>query len=354
MARFPLLSEDDMETILATYPRLIEEGLTLVGRQMSVGRVRVDLLFKDKFGDILVVEGKSGTVKREHVGQIMEYLGTLYDGKPIRLMLIGNRVPPALRNALEYHGIEWREIPQERFVEFLRNNDLALLKQLMEGKSPITPPLAPTPSVTPTRPALPMDVKNAFQRFKQLRGFVAGEGIVEMSVDSWHEERRSAKERYARLFGPGHLRNVTAEEFDSFLYFANNRAWTNLYRRGKAATEDMNALKQAIAYLQDETQDIRTRINSVLLGGPLHVNGFGQNLATAILHVCDVDDKYGVWNNRTEGGLGKLGRLPRRIYNDGEYYYRINEELNRLKRELGIDLIMIDSFIWYVDKYLLS
>jgi hypothetical protein len=63
------------------------------------------------------------------------------------------------------------------------------------------------------------------------------------------------------------------------------------------------------------------------------------------------EDKYGVWNNRTEGGLQKLGRLPRRTYNKGEFYYMTNTELNRLKKELDTDLIIVDSFMWFVDKF---
>lgn len=89
---------------------------------------------------------------------------------------------------------------------------------------------------------------------------------------------------------------------------------------------------------------------SVLHGGSYHVTGVGKNLATAILHICDGEDRYGVWNTRTEGGLKKLGRLPRRTYNNGEFYHRINMELNQLKKELNSDLIMVDSFMWYVDK----
>jgi len=341
---FPFLSEGDIEGILAKHSVLIENELTLLGRQVSVGRVRIDLLLRDKFRDTLAIEVKCGTIKREHVGQIMEYSGTLYDGKPVRLMLIGNRVPPAFRNSLEYHGIEWREISTEQLAEFLRANDPELLEQLVGKKSPSIP----RPELKP--PVSLLDAETLFQQFQKLSDFVAGEGIKETSVDTWHRARKEAKEKYARLFRSDHLKDLTAEAFESFLYFKNNRGWTNLYRRGKAVIGSMNALRQAITYLQDETEDVRKRINLVLLGGRLHVDGFGKNLATSILHVCDERDKYGVWNNRTEGGLRKLGRLPRRSYNNGEFYERINMELNGLKRELGTDLIMIDGFMWFVDK----
>lgn len=66
------LSEGDLEEILASHTVLIEEGLSLLGTQVSIGNLRVDLLFRDRFGDTLIVELKRGTIRREHVGQIME------------------------------------------------------------------------------------------------------------------------------------------------------------------------------------------------------------------------------------------------------------------------------------------
>lgn len=136
-------TEKDMEEIVSKHPELIEEGLVLVGRQESLGDMRVDLLFKDRFGETLVVELKRGAIKREHVGQAMEYFGTLYDGKPVRLMLVGNRVPPSFQRSLEYHGIEWRELNEEKLLHFLEVNDQPLLEKLGRARTatiPATPP----------------------------------------------------------------------------------------------------------------------------------------------------------------------------------------------------------------------
>lgn len=345
-----LFSESDLEEILATHPILIEEDLALLGRQVSVGRLRVDLLFRDRFGDTLIVEMKRGPIRREHVGQIMEYSGSLYDGKPIRLMLIGNRVPPSFQRSLEYHGIEWRELSEEKLLRFLGANDEPLLKRLgVERPAMIS--TKPPAIVDKVRPVSKVDLDKTFQAFKAMKHFVAGEGITEKSLESWHQIRIKAKEKYAMLFSQPRLRELTREDFDSFLYFRNNRSWTNLYRRCKEVAHKIGDLRKAIVYLQNESVDVRVRINSVLRGGSYYIRGMGKNLATAILHVCDKEDKYGVWNNRTEGGLQKLGRLPRRTYNKGEFYYRINMELNRLKKKLDTDLIIVDSFMWYVDKF---
>ena len=194
-----------------------------------------------------------------------------------------------------------------------------------------------------------MDLEKAFQDFKANKHPVAGDGITEEHIESWHKIRKNAKEKYAILFSQPHLKDLTREEFGSFLYEKNNRSWTTVYRRGKEAASKIEDLKKAIAYLQDEDIDIRVRINSVLRGGGYYVRGMGKNLATAILHVCDKEDKYGVWNNPAERGLEKIGLLPRRTYTKGEFYVRINSELNRLKKQFDTDLIIIDCFMWYID-----
>ncbi len=196
-----------------------------------------------------------------------------------------------------------------------------------------------------------MDLEETFRDFKAIKNFIAGDGIIEKNIESWRQIRKNTKEKYAILFSQPHLKDLTREEFESFLYYKNNRSWTTLYRRGKEAASKIEDLKKTIAYLQDEDIDIRIRINSVLRGGDYYVRGIGKNIATAILLVCDKEDKYGLWNNRTEGGLEKIGRLPRRTYNKGEFYFRINSELNKLKKQLDTDLIMIDMFMWYIDKF---
>jgi len=152
-----------------------------------------------------------------------------------------------------------------------------------------------------------LDNKRIFRDFIAMTNFVAGEGIVEESTESWQKERKKAKEKYSHIFGLENLQNLTIGDFQSFLYFKNNRAWTNLYRRGLEASQNIEDLRRTLAFLQDESIDIRNRMNGILKGGSYHIHGFGKNLGTGILNICDKEDKYGVWNNRTEGGLEKLG-----------------------------------------------
>ena len=115
------MKETDFESILAKYPDLIEDGLILLGRQVTAYGRRMDLLFQDRFKRKLIVELKAGTIKDEHIGQILSYEGTILsaDNPDIRVMLIGTRVPANITKSLDHHGIAWKEIKFPHLRDFL-------------------------------------------------------------------------------------------------------------------------------------------------------------------------------------------------------------------------------------------
>lgn len=117
------MDERTFETILAKYPELIEKGLEVIGRQVSMYGRRMDLIFEDVSQRKLIVELKVGPIKDQHIGQVMSYEGMLLsaDDPSIRVMLIGNRVPPNLRRSLDHHGIAWKEISVFSLLTYLRD-----------------------------------------------------------------------------------------------------------------------------------------------------------------------------------------------------------------------------------------
>lgn len=132
------LNEKDIEDILAKHhDYFIEKGLTLDGRQVTFHRKRADLIFTDRFGDTLIVEIKKGVIKRKHVAQIMDYLGEMVDQTEnrVRIMLIGKRVPPSWKLALDQHGIEYRGITLKDYSLFLSRNDKTLYEQIQHKKT---------------------------------------------------------------------------------------------------------------------------------------------------------------------------------------------------------------------------
>jgi hypothetical protein len=115
------MKESGLESILAKYPDLIEDGLILVGRQITVYGRRMDLLFEDRFKGKLIVELKAGTITDKDMGQVLSYEGRLLsaDNPNIRVMLIGTRVPPNIQRYLDHHGIAWKEIKSTYLKDFL-------------------------------------------------------------------------------------------------------------------------------------------------------------------------------------------------------------------------------------------
>lgn len=125
-----MLAEKDFEDIICKYSDLIEAGLTLKGRQLTLYGRRIDILFEDKFKRKLIIELKVGPIKDEHIGQILSYEGMLLssDDPSIRVMLVGNRVPPNIQKSLDHHGIAWKEISFSKLKEYLvEKNDAIFL-----------------------------------------------------------------------------------------------------------------------------------------------------------------------------------------------------------------------------------
>jgi len=119
------MKERDFEDILCKYPELIEPNLFYKGRQIHLyGRI-MDILFEDAFKRKLIAELKIGPIKDEHIGQILSYEGILLsnDDPTIRVILIGNRVPPNIRKSLDHHGIAWKEITFAELKAFIINKN---------------------------------------------------------------------------------------------------------------------------------------------------------------------------------------------------------------------------------------
>ena len=125
-----MIHEKDFEDIICKYPDLIEDGLTFKGRQITLYGRRMDILFEDKFKRKLIIELKVGPIKDVHIGQILSYEGMLLsdDDPTIRVMLVGNRVPPNIQRSLDHHGIAWKEITFSNLKTFLEEKqDYAFL-----------------------------------------------------------------------------------------------------------------------------------------------------------------------------------------------------------------------------------
>ena len=99
-------------------------------------------------------------------------------------------------------------------------------------------------------------------------------------TESWLAEREQAYREFRERFkaskqSPDNVKDV----FKDFLYFRNNKSWRTFYRTGIAALHDPEKLHLLITSLLDESVDIRSRIDSVLVGSR-HIEGIGRNIVT--------------------------------------------------------------------------
>ena len=102
------MQEFHLENVLARYPEIIEPGLIVLNRQLSVRSKRIDLLFIDETGRKLIVEVKIGTLCPTDIGQLSEYCHYVFekDGVRPRGMLVGAHVPDEIRGAAGFNGFE--------------------------------------------------------------------------------------------------------------------------------------------------------------------------------------------------------------------------------------------------------
>lgn len=164
------------------------------------------------------------------------------------------------------------------------------------------------------------------------------------------EEEREVIEKYGRLFNPINLDKLTVEDFKGFLLMKNNRHWDGIHRQNNLITQDMPKLISVLKLLLDENQDISARLNKIFpRGDQSMIKGLGKSIVTPILLMV-YPDKYGVWNQKSEDGLLKLGMIEKFKYNESfaNKYLTVNSCLNELKEKLGITLFQLDELIGWI------
>jgi len=195
------------------------------------------------------------------------------------------------------------------------------------------------------------DLKTLFLTFLDAK--VSLTGGEEILAKEHIEERTEAYNSYRHKFSPTQIQDLEREDFHYFLTPSGNKSWTNLQRRCKKASSDMQKLKTALLHLQKETIPVEVRLNDVSRGGNLYVKGFGRNLTTGLLHIFN-SKKYGVWNSRSHKVLDHLDRLPYISSKFGESYVRFNSELIKFADELKTTLVHLDVFLWWFDENIIG
>lgn len=98
--------EKDLRDHLAAKPSLIENGLSLVGKEYTItGAGKADIVCKDKRGNYVVIETKKGRESDQVAGQILRYIGGLKkEGKRARGIIVAKE--PDERLDLAVYAVE--------------------------------------------------------------------------------------------------------------------------------------------------------------------------------------------------------------------------------------------------------
>ncbi|MBI4764660.1 MAG: DUF1016 family protein [Deltaproteobacteria bacterium] len=161
------------------------------------------------------------------------------------------------------------------------------------------------------------------------------------------EPRDAVLARFQPVFSVEHANDISEEEFRSFLLLENNHHWSGLHRQGPRMCSDMAKLRIALAMLLNETEPLAKRLDEAIQ----MVSGMGKNVASAILMVAK-PDRYGVWNNRSEANMKRLGVWPKfdRGESFGKRYIKVNQILLQLRDALQSDLWTLDALWWFLDQ----
>ena len=108
-----ILPENFIESLVAFHPEILGVGyLTLIGQQVNTPHGRLDLIFEDESGNVVVVEFKKGNLSDSDIIQIKDYMSWVsnkYQRKKIKGVLFCHGFSQRQQNAIEMdkaHGYD--------------------------------------------------------------------------------------------------------------------------------------------------------------------------------------------------------------------------------------------------------
>jgi hypothetical protein len=299
-----MLLEKDLEDIISKYPDIIEEGLTLKGRQLTLYGRRMDLLFEDKFKRKLILELKIGPIKDQHIGQILSYEGMLLsaDDPTLRIMLVGNRVPQNIQRSLDHHGIAWKEITFSGLKEFLSEKDDEHFLHLLDDVETAFIKRPPENYIQHVYRS-PDELISALKSSEKYKSF---KSILEDKIENENKAKTILIENLGNL-NNDHIKRIIALVDEPYLYKKNgkfNHAWFGRLLKsntGKLFEADPIKLNYWFNVVSNNYFPAEKKID-LLLNEPYNISGLNVGFITLILYLLDRNE-YSIWFEGLHDGL---------------------------------------------------
>lgn len=147
------------------------------------------------------------------------------------------------------------------------------------------------------------------------------------------------------IFSPKGIATLTKQDMTGFLSYRQNKRWREISKDD--VTADMEALREALLVLIDETRPLAERVNLLEPGrGELAVPHLGKAKLTPILLVT-YPRRYGVWNDYSERALRGMGLMPEFAPGTrlGEQYEAVNSVLTELADKYRVTLWWLDVIL---------
>ncbi|HML06398.1 MAG TPA: endonuclease NucS [Methanobacterium sp.] len=118
-------SEEEMSNyIFHENPEVIEEGFQPIAQEKPISNGIIDIMGKDKEGNIVVLELKRGRATLDAVSQLKRYFDNLSkENDDLRGILVAPSITKSAFKLLENYGLEFREVHPHGKLKVSKNNN---------------------------------------------------------------------------------------------------------------------------------------------------------------------------------------------------------------------------------------
>jgi hypothetical protein len=311
----------------------------------------MDLLLEDKYRRKLIIELKVGPIKDGHIGQVLSYEGMLLssDDPTIRVMLIGNRVPPNIQRSLDHHGIAWREITYTSLREFLMEKNDGEFLSLFPSEEPVSK--EKLSDIEPESQSKPLLIKesadNLIVRLKSSDTYKNFREILPMKIGNEEKAKEILNVNLGKL-NHSHLKQIIDLVDGPYPYIKNGKKvatgpwFGRLLKSNTVYLCDESIVKLNIWFnvLTNSSISVEERLE-LLMNEPNKIKGLSIGFITLMLYLIDKEN-YLIWFEGQHESLKifypELGKFTGR----STQYNSFNSTLKNFARQYKFDHSELD------------